>query len=65
VKAGSSYLGQNDIRQHIGLGTVPRLDRVEIRWPDGTTQALGPVDAGQIVTVVEGRGIAARRPFGK
>jgi hypothetical protein len=65
VKGGSSYLGQNDIRVHIGLGTAARLDRMEIRWPNGATEALGPIDAGQIVTVVEGRGITARRPFGR
>jgi hypothetical protein len=63
VKGGSSYLGQNDIRQHIGIGAAPRLDRVEIRWPNGATESIGPVDPGQIVTVTEGRGITARAPF--
>jgi hypothetical protein len=37
VKAGSSYLAQNDLRQHFGLGTNQRVDRLEVRWPSGAT----------------------------
>ncbi len=35
VKAGSSYLGQNDLRQHFGLATGTRADRLEVKWPSG------------------------------
>ena len=63
VKAGSSYLGQNDLRQHIGLGSVSRLDKVEIRWPNGTVEMIADVAAGQEVTVTEGKGVTARSPF--
>ncbi len=65
VKAGSSYQGQNDLRQHIGLGTAARADRVEIRWPSGATDTLTAVAAGQRITVTEGKGITARQPFAK
>jgi hypothetical protein len=63
VKAGSSYLGQNDLRQHIGLGSITRLERVEIRWPNGGVETLTDVAAGQQVTVTEGRGVTGRVPF--
>src|SRR6185436_9015621 len=33
VKSGSSYLGQNDLRVHVGLGSAAAVDRVDIRWP--------------------------------
>jgi hypothetical protein len=33
VKAGSSYLAQNDLRVHFGLGNAMKADRLEIRWP--------------------------------
>jgi hypothetical protein len=33
VKSGSSYLGQNDIRAHFGLGDAARVDRLQVRWP--------------------------------
>jgi hypothetical protein len=63
VKAGSSYLGQNDTRVHFGMGTAATADRLEIRWPSGTTDTLASVAANQIVTVTEGQGATARTPF--
>jgi hypothetical protein len=63
VKAGSSYLGQNDLRQHIGLGSAARLERVEIRWPGGAVETLTDIAAGQQVTVTEGKGVTVRVPF--
>jgi enediyne biosynthesis protein E4 len=63
VKAGSSYLGQNDLRQHVGLAQAMAAERVEIRWPSGAAESLIGVSGGQVVTVTEGRGITARLPF--
>jgi hypothetical protein len=63
VKSGSSYLGQNDLRAHVGLGTAARADELRIRWPGGVTETLRNVAAGQIITVTEGKGITARMPF--
>ncbi len=65
VKAGSSYLGQNDLRVHIGLGANTRVDQLEIRWPSGRIEVIAGVDAQQIVTVTEGLGITARVPFAR
>ena len=63
VKAGSSYLGQNDLRLHLGLGVAARLETVEIRWPNGGVETIREVAAGQQVTVTEGRGVTARAPL--
>jgi hypothetical protein len=63
VTAGSSYLGQNDLRQHVGLGAITRLETVEIRWPNGTVETIRDVAAGQQVTVTEGKGVTARGAF--
>jgi enediyne biosynthesis protein E4 len=63
VRAGSSYLGQNDQRQHVGLGTATRVDRLEVRWPSGTTDVLQNIEANQIITVREGDGIISARRF--
>jgi enediyne biosynthesis protein E4 len=63
VKAGSSYLSQNDLRVHFGLGTAARADRIDVIWPSGRTEAVANVPANQIVTIEEGRGIVARQPF--
>jgi enediyne biosynthesis protein E4 len=63
VKSGSSYLGQNDLRAHVGLGDVTQVDRLDVRWPDGQIETIRDVAANQIVTVTEGRGVTARDRF--
>ena len=63
VKSGSSYLGQNDLRAHVGLGEATRVDRIDLRWPSGTTETISGVPANQIVTLTEGKGITGRSPY--
>ena len=63
VKAGSSYLSQNDLRAHFGLGAAVRADRIEVLWPSGRKEAIIDVPANQIVTIEEGAGIVGRQPF--
>ena len=53
VRSGSSYLSQNDIRVHFGLGERTLIDRIEIRWPGGIEQVLERVRADQILAVEE------------
>jgi hypothetical protein len=65
VKAGSSYLGQNDVRVHIGLGQAARADRLEIAWPSGRVDILKNLEANQILTVLEGGDVIGRAPFKK
>jgi len=65
VKSGSSYLGQNDLRAHIGLGQATRVDWMEIRWPDGRVERIDAPPINHIVTVGEGQGITKRVPFVK
>jgi enediyne biosynthesis protein E4 len=65
VKAGSSYLAQNDLRIHFGLGDAQRADRLEIRWPSGARDTIEAVPANQILTALEGKGVTERRPFVK
>lgn len=60
VKSGSSYLGQNDLRAHVGLGDSTRVDRIDVRWPAGKTDTIRDVPANQIVTITEGQGITGR-----
>jgi hypothetical protein len=65
VKAGSSYLGQNDPRQHFGLGAATRADRLEVRWPTGQTDVLQNIEANQIITIREGDGIISAKQFAR
>ena len=51
VISGASYLVSNDIRLHFGLGDADMLDKVTIRWPDGSMQTLNNIPARQILTL--------------
>jgi len=63
VRSGSSYLSQNDLRLHFGLGSAARIDKVEIRWPNGATETLQNLAADKIYTVVESFGVRETRPL--
>jgi hypothetical protein len=60
VQSGSSYLTQNDLRAHFGLGAASRAERLEIRWPGGTTEMIQDPPANHVITVREGEGIVDR-----
>ena len=57
VQAGGSYLSQNDLRLHFGLGSATRIDLVEVRWPNGRTESFKDVTADKIYAITEGKGI--------
>lgn len=57
VHSGGSYLSQNDLRLHFGLGTAAKIDSVEIRWPSGKTELLKNLEADKFYAVLEGQGI--------
>lgn len=63
VQSGSSYLAQNDLRAHFGLGQATQSERLEIRWPGGMTEVVENLPANHIVTIREGKGIVSRVPF--
>jgi hypothetical protein len=57
IHSGGSYLSQNDLRVHFGLGESKKIDSVEIHWPSGKTETLGPLAADQFYSVLEGHGV--------
>jgi enediyne biosynthesis protein E4 len=63
VRGGGSYLSQNDLRLHFGLGKATRIDSIEIRWPSGKVETLENVPADAIYTVVEGNGVKDNKPL--
>lgn len=62
IRSGSSYLSQNDLRVHFGLGKATKVDLIEIRWPSGRVETLKDVPADKIHSILEGSGIV---PFEK
>jgi hypothetical protein len=62
VRGGGSYISQNDLRVHFGLGAAARLDRVWVRWPNGLEEEFTDVPADRVHTLKEGTGRKAARP---
>jgi enediyne biosynthesis protein E4 len=65
LRSGSSYLSQSELVLTFGLGAQTKADAVEIQWPSGQTDKLSNINAGQTVTVEEGKGIVGNRPYSK
>lgn len=59
IHSGGSYLSQNDLRVHFGLGLAAKLDTVEIRWPSGAVDNLKNLAADHFYSVVEGKGVVS------
>jgi len=53
VLGGSSYYSQNSLTLHFGLGSATKVDAIEIRWPSGLVQQLGPAEADGTLHVTE------------
>ncbi len=57
VRSGGSYISQNDLRVHFGLGAATRVDSLEVRWPSGQVDRMKNAEPDQVVWVKEGLGI--------
>ena len=51
VRSGSSYMCQNDLRLHFGLGTSAAVDSIVVHWPTGATQVVANPPINQVVTI--------------
>ncbi len=61
VHAGSSYVSQNDLRLHFGLGASRVVERAEIRWPEGHREVFVGLEAGRVHRIIEGSGTAVKQ----
>jgi hypothetical protein len=65
LRSGSSYLSQSELVLTFGLGTQSKADTLEIHWPSGQLEKLSNINGGQTVTIEEGKGVIASRPYSK
>jgi hypothetical protein len=63
VRSGSSYLSQNDLRLHFGLGSHAKVDSIEIQWPSGNKEIFSSVATNSIYVIKEGTGIDKGKRF--
>jgi len=65
MKSGSSYLSQSELVLTFGLASHTKADTVEVQWPSGQVDKLTNVNAGQTVTIEEGKSVTTSRPYAK
>jgi len=65
LRSGSSYLSQSELVLTFGLGMQSKVDSLEVQWPSGQVDKLSNISAGQTVTIQEGKGVMASRPYAK
>jgi TolA-binding protein len=53
VGAQASYLSQNSLIEHFGLGDREQADTLDVVWPSGIRQSLGPIPADRRIVVTE------------
>ncbi|HEY7096616.1 MAG TPA: CRTAC1 family protein [Terriglobales bacterium] len=65
VRGGSSYLSQNDLRLHFGVGSSTTIDSIEVSWPSGKKDAFRGLTSDHIYVISESGGIEKKTPFKK
>ena len=57
IHSGGSYMSQNDLRVHFGLGAATKIDSVEFRWPSGKVDVVKDLAVDKFYAVLEGDGV--------
>ena len=57
VISGGSYASQNDMTLHFGLGAATSVDKLEIKWPDGSLETINVRAVDKKLTIEQGKGI--------
>jgi hypothetical protein len=60
VRSGSSFISNNDMRVHFGLGAATKIDSVEVRWQSGLTETFAKDSADKFNELKEGMGTAVK-----
>ncbi|MBI4909524.1 MAG: CRTAC1 family protein [Acidobacteria bacterium] len=63
VQSGSSFYSQNSFVLHFGLGDAGKVDRVTVRWPNGTEQAWSGLPVNSLCRLQEGQADAGCRAY--
>jgi len=56
VISGAGYSSQNDMTLHFGLGDSTHVDKLEIKWPDGSLEVVTVPGIDRRLTIIEGKG---------
>jgi len=53
VRSGSTYQSQNSLVMHFGLGSATKVDKLTVRWPDGTVTERRDLHVDVSVTITK------------
>ena len=56
VVSGAVFCSQNDMTLHFGLGAATKIDKLEIKWPDGSVESVDVSAVDKVLTITEGKG---------
>lgn len=56
VMSGAVYCSQNDTVIHFGLGDTTKIERLEVRWPDGSDETFQIPAIDRTYTITQGKG---------
>jgi len=54
VRSGGSFYSHNDLALHFGVGRATKLDRLDVRWPNGEIQSWRGLPVNQRLVIAEG-----------
>jgi len=54
--SGAGYASQNDPGLHLGLGAATKIDKLEVKWPDGTLEIIAVPGIDRALTITQGKG---------
>ncbi|WP_235905436.1 CRTAC1 family protein [Tautonia marina] len=63
VRRGGSILAASDVRLHFGLGNASTIDRLRVRWPDGSEDRFDNLDVKTCLTIHQDGPTMTSRPF--
>ena len=55
VFSGAVYCSQNDLTLHFGLGSATKVDKLEIKWPDGSIEVVSVPAVDKVITITQGQ----------
>ncbi len=60
VFSGAIYCSQNDMAVHFGLGSVTKVDKLEVLWPNGVSETFVLPGIDRRISIVQGKGKVGR-----
>ena len=55
VLSGAIYCSQNDLTLHFGLGAATKVDKLEIKWANGSVENFDVPAVDRIMTITQGK----------